>query len=369
MISGWRIEGHAIVSVDDCIAGVDGTTPAGLHNDADWARFQAALDDAAVTALGRRAHEANPNPKGRNRLVLSSSASGVERRTDGWWWNPAEVSLADALAESAPRGGIVAVPGGRLVFDYFLGAGFDAFHLARHRRVSIAGGVPIFSAVGAGKNADAILAGHGLVAGPVEILDDEADVALTVWRRPGALDRPRNSGDSRAMSDPIEPADVFRTIRFFAEVLDDAEVDMLAAHAHFTRFPAGARPIEEGAPGSAMFVIASGEAVVSVRDEGGDEEIARLGKGDIVGEMSLLTGARRSATVTAATPLEMIEVSKLALAHVLGHSPGLVDRFAALLDRRQKELDRLAGGSAWGMLRLGKAEMAATIRDFYQRTR
>jgi CRP-like cAMP-binding protein len=112
-----------------------------------------------------------------------------------------------------------------------------------------------------------------------------------------------------------------------------------------------------------MFVIVSGKAAVTVMGE--DKPIATLGKGDIFGEMSLLTGARRSATVTAATPLETLEISKQALAHVLEHSPGLVDRFVVMLNRRQRELDKLAGGNAWGMLRPGKAELAGMIRSFF----
>jgi CRP-like cAMP-binding protein len=164
----------------------------------------------------------------------------------------------------------------------------------------------------------------------------------------------------------MEPRAVLKTIPFFAGVLDDAEIDMLAARAYFLDFPKGATPIEEDAPGPAMFVIVAGEAVVGVHGE--DEPVARLGSGDVVGEMSLLTGARRSATVTAATPLRVIEINKEALAHVLQHAPDLVDRFAALIERRQRELDKLAGGSAWGMMRMGKIEIAATIRAFFGKT-
>jgi CRP-like cAMP-binding protein len=164
----------------------------------------------------------------------------------------------------------------------------------------------------------------------------------------------------------MEPRDVLRTVPFFADVLDAAELDELAARAFFVKFPAGATPIEEDAPGHAMFVVASGDAAVFVH--GDPEPIASLGKGDIIGEMSLLTGARRSATVRAVSALELIEVNKQALAHVLERSPDLVERFAALIVRRQHELDRLAGGSAWGMMRLGKAEMATTIRSFFANT-
>lgn len=161
----------------------------------------------------------------------------------------------------------------------------------------------------------------------------------------------------------MDPRAVLKSTPFFAEVLDDGELAMLAAHSHFVSFPRGATPIEEDGPGHAMFVIASGEATVTVNGE--DTPVATLRAGDIFGEMSLLTGARRSATVTAAMPLDTIEISKQALARVLEHAPDLVDRFVDMLTRRQRQLDHLAGGNAWGMLRPGRAELAAMIRSFF----
>jgi len=163
-----------------------------------------------------------------------------------------------------------------------------------------------------------------------------------------------------------EPRDILQTIPFFADVLTADELDELAVRAYFIEWPKGATPIEEDGPGRSMFVIASGEAVVTVH--GDPEPIAQLGRGAIVGEMSLLTGARRAATVTAASDVEAIEINKEALAHVLKSSPTLVDRFAALVDKRQRDLHRAAGDGAWGMIRPGKAEMAATIRAFFSKT-
>jgi CRP-like cAMP-binding protein len=161
----------------------------------------------------------------------------------------------------------------------------------------------------------------------------------------------------------MRPRDILKSTPFFAEVLTDAELDMLAARARFLAFPRGATPIEEDAPGTSMFVIAKGTVSVSVA--GDPSPIARLGPGDIVGEMSLLTGARRSATVTAHEPLEVLEVNKEALAHVLGQSPTLVGRFVEMLMRRQRELDRIAGGSAWGMMRPRPEELESVIRRFF----
>jgi hypothetical protein len=178
----YVFHGHAIVSAVDRIADASGRTPPSLRVEADWVRFQAALDRAAVTVLGRLGHEANPNLRGRNRLVLSSSARGVERRAGVWWWNPAEASLADALAAAAPAGGIVAVPGGRRVFDLFLDIGYDEFHLARAADVFLPDGVPLFSAVSEGIGADLVIARHGLLPDPPIALDRE--VTLTLWRKP-----------------------------------------------------------------------------------------------------------------------------------------------------------------------------------------
>jgi hypothetical protein len=177
------IHGYAIVSEDDRIAGPDGLTPDALRNEADWAYFQRELDRADLVALGRLGHEANPNVRGRRRLVLSHSADGLERRGETWWWNPARLDWPAASAALLPEGGRVAVPGGRGVFDLFLVIGYAAFHLTRAERVRLGAGRAIFAASERGRPAGQVLAEAGLRPGPVEVLDAAARVTLTVWRR------------------------------------------------------------------------------------------------------------------------------------------------------------------------------------------
>jgi CRP/FNR family cyclic AMP-dependent transcriptional regulator len=161
----------------------------------------------------------------------------------------------------------------------------------------------------------------------------------------------------------MHPRDILKSTPFFADVLTDDEIDMLAARARFIAFPEGAVPMEEDAPGTSMFVIAKGKVGVTVAEDA--SPLATLGPGDIIGEMSLLTGARRSATVTALEPVEVLEVNKEALAHVLSMSPTLVGRFVDMLIRRQRMLDRIAGGGAWGMVRPSRDELAALIARFF----
>jgi hypothetical protein len=182
-VSIFEIHGYAIVSDDDRIADAAGVMPDCLRNDADWRYFQAGLDQAALTVLGRLGHEANPNRRGRLRLVLSSQARGLEQRPDGWWWNPDDVPWDQAIATILPAGGRIAVPGGRRVFDLFLAIGYDAFHLARAQGTLLPGGVALFSVCDQGASAEDALARAGLKPGRIEILDADAPVSLSVWRR------------------------------------------------------------------------------------------------------------------------------------------------------------------------------------------
>ncbi|MCB1495993.1 MAG: cyclic nucleotide-binding domain-containing protein [Bauldia sp.] len=164
----------------------------------------------------------------------------------------------------------------------------------------------------------------------------------------------------------MDAYEILKETPFFSEVLDESELKILSDHARTVVFDKGTKLIEEDGPGHSMFVIVKGEAEVTVADE--DGAVATLGAGGILGEMSLLTGAPRSATVTATETIEALEVDKSALANVLWMSPTLVDRFATMLMRRQRELDKMYGGVAWGMLRPGKAELTSMIRDFLQTT-
>jgi dihydrofolate reductase len=181
MSPAWPIIGLAIVSDDDCIADAAGAMPAALRNDADWQRFQAELDASAVTVLGRLGHEAHGNARNRLRMVVSSGSPGLERRSDGWWWNPVRVAWPEAIAAVLPAGGRVAVPGGQGVFDLFLALGYAEFHLTRAKGVRVPGGRGLFSSVTAGRSAEEVLAGHGLAPGVTVEIDGQARISSTCW--------------------------------------------------------------------------------------------------------------------------------------------------------------------------------------------
>ncbi|MGH2342450.1 hypothetical protein ACRC7T_13325 [Segnochrobactraceae bacterium EtOH-i3] len=153
------------------------------RNEVDVASFQTALDPARLTLLGRLSHEAAPNHRGRLRLVVTRTVAALEGRADCWWWNPAGLPLAEALAAMIPGGGAVAVPGGQDIFDLIGADGVDEVPLARATRVRMGAGRGLFVACEAGLAARDVLAAGGLVADAPLWLDEPAGVSLTIWRR------------------------------------------------------------------------------------------------------------------------------------------------------------------------------------------
>lgn len=155
------------------------------------------------------------------------------------------------------------------------------------------------------------------------------------------------------------------SIPFFAEVLSRAELDTLAAAARRVEFDQGTTILRERDIGDSMFAIMDGSVAVSIRDSGKDRRVATLRAGDLFGEMSLLTGAPRAATVAAQSPVAAIEIDREAIAPLLTAEPALFDRFAAMLEKRQIELDKLYGQGLWFFYGPPRANLATVIRTYF----
>ena len=178
------IRGYAIVSDDDKIAAADGLTPLSLRNEKDWAYYQSALARADIVVFGRRSHEAEPNVHGQRRVVVSrAAAAGFEQRADAWWWDPERAPWAEVAARLLPAGGLVAAPGGQVVFDLFLAIGYTEFHMSRAHGVSLPGGRGVFSRCDAGVPAGIVLAEGGLSLSETIPLDPAQGVEMNIWRR------------------------------------------------------------------------------------------------------------------------------------------------------------------------------------------
>jgi CRP/FNR family transcriptional regulator, cyclic AMP receptor protein len=98
-----------------------------------------------------------------------------------------------------------------------------------------------------------------------------------------------------------------------------SDLRAIASIADELSWPAGRVLARQGDRGREFFVIVEGSAEVAVDGR----RIATLGAGDFFGEMALLTEERRSATVTAVTPLRGLVIVDRAFARLLREEPGV----------------------------------------------
>jgi CRP-like cAMP-binding protein len=158
------------------------------------------------------------------------------------------------------------------------------------------------------------------------------------------------------------------SVPFFSETLSVDELDTLAAGARDVEFDRGVNIIRERDAGDSLFVVMRGSVTVTIRDAGMDRSVATLRAGDVFGEMSLLTGAPRAATVVAQTPVIALEIDRSAMQALLDAEPSLSGRFAAMLEKRRIELDQLYGPGLWPFYRRQGRDVAAMIQSYFGRS-
>jgi CRP-like cAMP-binding protein len=97
------------------------------------------------------------------------------------------------------------------------------------------------------------------------------------------------------------------------------ELSRLLSRVRTENIEAGHTLFVEGAPSANLYVILSGSAVV--RKNG--RRVARLGPGEVVGELSVILGTPRTATVEAETPIEWLVLDRASLREAIDEVPGL----------------------------------------------
>jgi small-conductance mechanosensitive channel/CRP-like cAMP-binding protein len=150
----------------------------------------------------------------------------------------------------------------------------------------------------------------------------------------------------------LQAADLERRVQALSHVdlfapLSDAERAALAPHLRYAPFVAGDVMTRQGAVAHWLYLIISGDADVWVDAPAGREHVAALESGDIFGEMGMLTGAPRVATVTARTDTICYRLDKKGFESVLRGRPDVAEAISRVLAGRRAELEhRLAAARA-----------------------
>jgi small-conductance mechanosensitive channel/CRP-like cAMP-binding protein len=133
-----------------------------------------------------------------------------------------------------------------------------------------------------------------------------------------------------------------REVDLFRPLSDD-ELRRVIARTRLLHYAAGERIIEEGSSGDSFFVIDQGQVAVAKRMGGSSRELARLVEGQFFGEMALLTGERRSATIEAVTDVDLFMIDKSAFQDILAANPTIAVDISTLLSERREALSQAEG--------------------------
>ena len=119
------------------------------------------------------------------------------------------------------------------------------------------------------------------------------------------------------------------------EGVDQAQLREAASLMRRRTFEARDTICRRGDPGGSLFIIVEGLAHVLVGEgDRVEDTVARLRRGDVVGEMSLLTGEPRSATVVAGLPTTVLELDPQAFGALVTREPAILSNLTQILSRR-----------------------------------
>jgi small-conductance mechanosensitive channel/CRP-like cAMP-binding protein len=161
---------------------------------------------------------------------------------------------------------------------------------------------------------------------------------------------------ARPGEDPVQLSrNALASCTLFGGLPEDA-ITELATTARWQVFAPGEAVVREGEASIALYVVARGEAVVVH----GGQEVARVGEGEVFGEMAFLSGAPRAATVRASAALAVVEVDSRALTVLLAERRGLAEELA---NRMASRLQELAASEALAAEAIPPKGLASYLRE------
>jgi small-conductance mechanosensitive channel/CRP-like cAMP-binding protein len=127
-------------------------------------------------------------------------------------------------------------------------------------------------------------------------------------------------------------------------------------------FAAGESIVRQNTDGDSMFVILGGQARVVLEPSG--QEVAVIPVGGFFGEMSMLTGDRRTATVKAIDDVKVLEISASVFRELAAANPGLLDHISAIMAERRTGLDDAKAAAAVASVPAARENFLARMRRF-----
>jgi len=149
---------------------------------------------------------------------------------------------------------------------------------------------------------------------------------------------------STVANDAEQLVHFLKNVKLFAELSPDSLVK-LGSCLKTAEFPVAEVIVREGAPGVSMYIVKSGIVEVRKKDPvtGIDFLVAQLSEGAAVGEMSLLTGKPRTATVTTVAPTTVFTLTRADFRNLLTQHPEISLGLARILAERLEDATKQVG--------------------------
>jgi CRP-like cAMP-binding protein len=150
--------------------------------------------------------------------------------------------------------------------------------------------------------------------------------------------------------------------------LSDEELMALAESVKPAPFARGEMITQQGKKAHWLYVLTSGEAEVKVTRDGTEKHVAHIVAPNFFGEMALMTGAAREATVIAASDVQCLRVDRDDFSALVRKRPQIATEISAMLAERRVALNAvLEGLSANGAdkVREERNLILRAIKDFF----
>ncbi len=145
-------------------------------------------------------------------------------------------------------------------------------------------------------------------------------------------------GRRKAMSDELDFPNILRSIDFLQNLNHD-ESSFIWKRMKLVCYPEKKVIIKQGDPGETFYIIKQGSVKVIARDQKGKILLKKkLREGNFFGEMSLLIGTPRNATVKAAEDVELLELTKQQFSEILERFPAIDEKISKKIAVRQKDI-------------------------------
>ena len=138
----------------------------------------------------------------------------------------------------------------------------------------------------------------------------------------------------REISQELEISSLIRRVELL-KALTSEELDQLESKLAAVSFPANTVIVSEGEQGDSLFIVLTGLVRVTIQNGKDEIEVGTIKPGEVFGEMSLLTGSPRTASVTTVTDTALVEIKHHHLQPVLKANPAVIDQLSEIANTRK----------------------------------